>query len=88
MATNIDKRFLSGLSRIEKLEVWLNRAEANVNFMGESAVNGAIGSRLHQLAALFVGEWTCQFDRNLDPIDHSIFGEAFFTIVRVDARVR
>lgn len=62
--------------------------EANVNFVGERPVNRAGCGGFHQFGALLGCKRTRQLNRNLDPINHSIFGEAFFTVVRVDARVR
>jgi len=62
--------------------------QTNVYLRLERAMNRAFASDFDQLRVLFLGQRTGQLHLHVDPIEQALLGFAFFTIFRVNARVR
>ena len=68
-----------------RLRFIANGAESNVDFVRECAMNRATGGGLHQLCALLGCKWTREFDPDVDSINHPLFGQTFFAVIRVNS---
>src|ERR1700730_6587323 len=62
--------------------------QTNVYLRLERAMNRAFASDFDQLRVLFLGQRTGQLHLHIDPIEQALLGFAFFTIFRVNARMR
>ena len=51
-------------------------------------MNGTFRCDLHQFRVLFWRQWPGHFYFDIDSVEHALLGFAFFTVRRIDARVR